>query len=177
MAGQAVTDDRYLGMPWMGTHDRQGNAISYDEYVRLRYQDESYWRVAETYVGPYRVSTVWLGVDHHFGRGTLAIFETMVFAEESIADERGTHWDHYQDRYATEAEALAGHAKVVELLREHYDARAGTTSPEQLRPGRGDREDEELSAAAGEAQLGDHEVGVLDLKLGLDTEPGRMNGC
>lgn len=120
-------------LPWMGTYDRQGNPISFKEYARLRYEDDGeYYRVALTYVGPYEVSTVWLGVDHHFGRGPLAIFETMVFAREEIADERGRHWDHYQDRYATEAEATGGHQRIVELLEEHFNARARTVSPEDM---------------------------------------------
>lgn len=53
-----------------------------------------------------RVSTVFLGLDHGFGGPTL-LFETMVF--------RGEQW-----RYGTRAEALAGHAAAVELIRQAH---------------------------------------------------------
>ena len=70
-------------------------------------------QVACTYIGNWAswntqqrhcVSTVWLGLDHSFsGRGRL-IFETMVF---------GGALDQEQERYATEDEARAGHARWV----------------------------------------------------------------
>lgn len=65
--------------------------------------------VARTIVRePVTVSTVWLGIDHNFsGDGPPLIFETMVF---------GGGNDGAQYRYATEAEALAGHARVVAEL-------------------------------------------------------------
>jgi len=53
------------------------------------------------------VSTVWLGLDHRFrGDGPPLIFETLVF------DARGHAWAQW--RWATEAEARAGHARVVQ---------------------------------------------------------------
>ena len=52
------------------------------------------------------VSTVFLGLDHSFGRGPPLIFETMAFPNEWWSD-------YYQDRYSTEAEALAGHRRAV----------------------------------------------------------------
>lgn len=63
-------------------------------------------RVAETMVGEVRVSTVFLGLDHGFA-GRRLLFETMIFSGE-----------HNQDcwRYATWAEAEAGHRSVVESL-------------------------------------------------------------
>ena len=51
------------------------------------------------------VSTVWLGLDHSWGIGSPLIFETVVFGWN-----RSTS-DTY--RYATEAEALAGHRKLL----------------------------------------------------------------
>jgi hypothetical protein len=66
-------------------------------------------RVAETVVGNARVSTVFLGLDHNFSRsGPPLLFETMVFG--------GDH-DEYCDRYATRAEAEAGHAAAVEMVK------------------------------------------------------------
>ncbi len=59
----------------------------------------------------YRVSTVFLGLDHRFGGdGPPILFETMIFGPDDT-DER------YTDRYCTYAEALAGHAKAVELAK------------------------------------------------------------
>lgn len=53
------------------------------------------------------VSTVFLGIDHSFGRGDGPIlFETMIFG--------GPH-DRFQERYATWDEAIAGHAKALAL--------------------------------------------------------------
>ena len=57
--------------------------------------------------GGVRVSTVFLGLDHGFGRGEPVLFETMVFG--------GSH-DGDQKRYATWDEAVAGHhAKLIKV--------------------------------------------------------------
>ncbi len=53
------------------------------------------------------VSTVWLGIDHGFGRGPPIIFETIVFRGENelkVLDQR---------RYSTEDEAIVGHEYMV----------------------------------------------------------------
>lgn len=74
---------------WMETHERH---------------------VAETTIGASRVSTVFLGLDHSFSclgpemERIPILFETMVF---------GGPLDEYQERYATRAEAEAGHAAAV----------------------------------------------------------------
>jgi len=66
--------------------------------------------VAKTDVGPLRVSTVFLGLDHNFiGRGDPPLFETMVFGGE--ADDEAS--ESYCDRYSTWGEAERGHAKAV----------------------------------------------------------------
>jgi hypothetical protein len=54
------------------------------------------------------VSTVFLGLDHSFGRGEPLLFETMIFG--------GPH-DETQDRYATRQAAINGHAHYVALAR------------------------------------------------------------
>lgn len=56
--------------------------------------------------GDVRISTVFLGMDHAFGRGPALLFETMIF--------NGPH-DGYQERFATWDEAVAGHAVAVAL--------------------------------------------------------------
>ena len=61
-------------------------------------------RVAETLVGPLLVSTIFLVLDHNFGRGEPLIFETMIFGDLE---------DSYQRRYCTWDEAEAGHNFAV----------------------------------------------------------------
>jgi len=68
-------------------------------------------RVADDLVGPYRVSTVFLVIDHDFSfKGPPVLFETMVFGRET----------DYQDRYCTWDAAVAGHTKAVKLYRRKY---------------------------------------------------------
>ena len=57
--------------------------------------------IARTDVGPARISTVFLGIDHAFGGGTPVLFETMIF---------NIPGDEYQERFCTYAEAVRGHA-------------------------------------------------------------------
>ena len=49
------------------------------------------------------VSTVFLGLDHSFGRGTPILFETMIFG--------GNH-NQYQERYYTWEESELGHKQA-----------------------------------------------------------------
>jgi hypothetical protein len=58
-----------------------------------------------------RISTVFLGIDHQFADGPELWFETMVFAI-------GDHLDLDMDRYTTYAQAVEGHARMVERWRE-----------------------------------------------------------
>jgi hypothetical protein len=59
--------------------------------------------------GGYRVSTVFLGLDHsHDMTGPPVLYETMVFGT-------GEH-DQWCERYCTRAEAADGHARVVAAL-------------------------------------------------------------
>ena len=54
--------------------------------------------------GDCRVSTVFLGLDHSFGSGPPLLWETMIFGGPLDGDE----W-----RYASRAEAVAGHESAV----------------------------------------------------------------
>jgi hypothetical protein len=67
--------------------------------------------------GTVEVSTVFLGLDHSFGRGRPLIYETMIF---------GGKYDDYQDRYSTKEEAVAGHAQAMKL------ALSGWSKPARL---------------------------------------------
>jgi len=55
------------------------------------------------------VSTVFIALDHSFGRGPPLVFETMIF---------GGPLDGYTDRYSTWNQAEAGHRRAVAMMRE-----------------------------------------------------------
>lgn len=104
----------------LGLYDRQGNRLSMSRWILLT-DDEDYRRVASTDVGPYWVSTVWLGMDHSFGLGGRPIlFETMVFQRDQ-RDDRDDEDVGVRDldcvRYWSEEEALKGHEDMVTLIR------------------------------------------------------------
>lgn len=65
------------------------------------------------FVGKYCVSTVKLTIDHGFGLGPPQWYETMVFAAEG---DEVTDWGElYCERYATQEEAIEGHARVFQM--------------------------------------------------------------
>ena len=59
--------------------------------------------VEQTMIGDVRVSTVFLGINHNFGRGPPLLFETMIFG--------GVH-DGWQERCSTWVEAEAQHVSA-----------------------------------------------------------------
>lgn len=64
-------------------------------------------------VGEYWVSTVFLGIDHNFGRpyhDKPILFETMIFQGKETGNDRWTQ------RYCTYQEALESHNAIVERL-------------------------------------------------------------
>lgn len=84
-------------------------AVKTDEVTWARWFESHDRQVARDVIGPYRVSTVFLGLDHSFTTdGPPLIFETMVFTSA-----RGI----YMDRCATWEEAEAMHAKAVALVK------------------------------------------------------------
>jgi hypothetical protein len=94
----------------LGLYDRDGNPISHAEWSRLKFGTPGYDRVARTCAEDVTISTVWLGIDHGFGRSEHPIlFETMVF---------GGALDEAQYRWTNEVAALAGHDQVVAMVRE-----------------------------------------------------------
>ncbi len=88
---------------------RDGSPMTMMEWANSFETRRDLKRVAETTLPNGRwVSTVWLGLNHSFGNGPPLIFETMVFPSREKLSEEDC------DRYSTEAEALAGHAAMVE---------------------------------------------------------------
>ena len=87
-AGEPIPcDDLLQWGRWLVTHDR----------TLARDRDES----GRT---PVLVSTVFLGLDHQFGAGPPILWETMIFGRSGA--------ELYCERYATRADALAGHQRA-----------------------------------------------------------------
>jgi hypothetical protein len=100
------------GLPDFGPgreYDKEGRPISFDEWGRLHRVIE-YCRVADDTLGPYWVSTVWIGLNHCWDPDLPPlIFESMVF--------KGDWSDLNCARYSTLEQALEGHARMVEEVR------------------------------------------------------------
>lgn len=80
-------------------------AVSFEEWLDLfRRNDRT---VAKTEIGKVLISTVFLGIDHGFGRGRPVLYETMVFG--------GEH-DGFQARYCTRESALRGHEETEKMV-------------------------------------------------------------
>jgi hypothetical protein len=94
--------------------DRQGKELELLDWARL-FEDGDYKILKQDKIGKYRVSTVWIGLNmRFFGIDPPLIFETMIFIEEG---QEKDELDFWQDRYSTEDEALEGHEKALELVR------------------------------------------------------------
>jgi hypothetical protein len=91
-------------------YDRQSKPIDLLQWSEL-FKDKDYRVVSQQYLSPnLLVSTVWLGLNHNFRDGEPEVFETMIFGK---TDKDGFREDLEMERYATEAEAIAGHRKYM----------------------------------------------------------------
>lgn len=102
-------------------YDRKGEQITVRVWLDLL-REPDYRVLARTRIGDdEEVSTVWLGLDYSFGLDdTPLIFETMVFAcgsSDALVGDYQMALHDVCERYATKKEALAGHRRIVELLR------------------------------------------------------------
>lgn len=80
-------------------------------WARWLEEDRDCHRVGLDIVNGWRVSTVFLGLDHRFGDyGPPIVFETMVFKEEDQASQ-------YMRQYCTWDEAKKGHDETVEMAK------------------------------------------------------------
>ena len=87
-----------------GKYDREGKPLELLDWA-AKFEDPAYMLVVETRLASARITTIWIGLDHRFGDdGPPLIFETTV---------RGGPLDGERERYATEAEAEAGHERWV----------------------------------------------------------------
>jgi hypothetical protein len=71
-----------------------------------RRQNPDKWKIARDEINSVIVSTVFLCMNHSYGDGPPVLWETMIF---------GGARDGYQDRYTSRADAVAGHAKAIEI--------------------------------------------------------------
>lgn len=108
-------------------YDPRGKPISMSRWAAAfeydRHVGESVLRIRGRW---YRVSTVWLGLDHSFFGGPPLIFETMIFEGESFTT-RG------QWRYSTAEEAMRGHMRAVRWLKRNVRAQS---HPQLIHKGR-----------------------------------------
>lgn len=94
---------------------RNGDELTLEQWAALM-EDDAYKIVVQENVGPYWVSTIWLGLDYNLFDGPPLIFETMVFFQGK--QEPAIEWggmDCY--RWPTEDAAKAGHEEVCTLVR------------------------------------------------------------
>jgi hypothetical protein len=92
-------------------YDPKGRPMSMRRWAQSmgneRHVGESILRIRGRW---YRVSTVWLGLDHSFFGGPPLIFETMIFGGDRDTDLM--MW-----RYSTADEAMRGHVRAVRFLK------------------------------------------------------------
>lgn len=75
------------------------------EHAKWRAENQGSLRVGRTQITPeVTVSTVFLGLDHGWGKGPPILFETMIF---------GGPLDDYQVRYSSWDDAETGHKVAV----------------------------------------------------------------
>lgn len=82
-------------------YDFNGNEITLEEWTVL-FDDKTKRRVDHTIVHGYRVSTIFLGMNHQWGDGPPLIYETMVFPPDDwgeVYGERHTTWDEAQEAH------------------------------------------------------------------------------
>jgi hypothetical protein len=90
------------GTPYPTTKDDPRGTLAWAK----DFENQELKKVAFTEIpGKGCVSTVYLGLDHQFGNGKPLIFESMFF---------GNDGQERQERYSTEAEAIAGHKCMVD---------------------------------------------------------------
>lgn len=111
----------------IGYYDRQGNPMTLEQWAKT-FEDPNSKRVAETTIGDWWVSTVWLGLDHGFESlferdddpepYRPVIFETMIFYRHPEAPivRRVGGMDELDERIAAHNAALETlHPELQEL--------------------------------------------------------------
>jgi hypothetical protein len=95
-----------------------------DLMVWARFMESDRRVLKQDDIGEVKVSTVFLGLDHRFGRaGPPILYETMIFGGED---------DQFQERYCTRDAALEGHASALAMVRRRME-RDGDTADAMLK--------------------------------------------
>lgn len=104
-----------LPIPYYDIDGREiTDALEAGRLMESRRRDGSF-RIGSDHCAGFWVTTVWLGLNHQFfEEGPPLIFETMIFVENEFPG--GEAFD-YQERYSTLAEAKAGHARALALVK------------------------------------------------------------
>lgn len=95
--------------------DKEGNQIDIDRLEELL-QDNDYRVIKQETIGPFWVSTVWMGVPHGI-MPEFSYFETMIFEPSNINDPRnnlGKEIDCW--RYHSKQEAEKGHEEICQIV-------------------------------------------------------------
>lgn len=123
--------------------DKKGNPVATDLMTWATWFEKSCKdfdatkrRVAMTTIGRYKVSTVFLGLDHNFGKGPPVLWETMVFKKQTP----GKIWGR-KDGASVEMNRCSGsreqaeamHERMVKLVKEKY-GRGKTKANKSTRP-------------------------------------------
>lgn len=91
-------------------YDKDGKPITMEQWCKLL-ENKDYKVVKQDVTGDFRVSTVWLGLNHNYRpNGLPLIFETMIFSKDNYKD-------LWCERYSTLDEATVGHEKALEHAR------------------------------------------------------------
>ena len=91
--------------------DKDGNPEPVeDDRAWAGWFEEANRTVAQDEVGPYKVSTVFLGADHSWGHGAPVLYETLIFGHP---DGEGEH----MERFHTKPEAVDGHRHAINVAK------------------------------------------------------------
>jgi hypothetical protein len=101
-----------------------------NNFAWVRWMERADRCIARTNVGALVVSTVFLGIDHSFGRGDPLLFETMIFGEDAEYE----NLESYCERYSTWAEAEEGHARAVEVAKQRVSSAEVLLQPSKEPP-------------------------------------------
>ena len=101
--------------------DESGNPVlepdilKWAKWFESTFDGEYVRRVAITDIGEeVSIITSFLALDHQWGDGSPLLYETMVF---------GGKLNGEQDRYSTKEEAVSGHERIVQLVKEAENAK------------------------------------------------------
>ena len=93
-------------------YDKKGQKINLETWHALL-MEPNYKFIKVTEVANVKVSTVWLGLDHGFYEKHPIIFETMTFPGNDC------------ERYCSLEEAIIGHEKMVEQVKQEITEKKG----------------------------------------------------